>query len=81
MDQVNKQSSKPQPVKMTEAQMDNVAGGALLIDVYVIDVANNNNVAVAIPAHVNVNAVVALLGAAGGGIVSGQRPGNIDQRR
>jgi hypothetical protein len=56
-DQINTQGSKPQPVKMTDAQMDGVAGG--LIDVYVIDVANNvlnnNDVRVAIP----INAAVA----------------------
>ena len=48
---------KPQPVQMTEAQLDNVAAGALInaVLVDVVDV-NNNNVQVAIP----VNAAVAV---------------------
>ena len=55
-----------QPVPMTDAQMDKVTAGAL-INVVAVDlvdinnVANNNNVQVAIP----VNAAVAILGAAG----------------
>jgi hypothetical protein len=80
-DQLSKQTAKPQPVQMTDAQMDNVAGGlitAVLVDV--VDV-NNNNVQIAIPAHVNVNAVVALLGTATGGQVISGQPGNVLQRR
>ncbi len=54
------------PAPMTDAQMDKVVGGALItvVAVDVVDisnVANNNNVAAAIP----VNAAVAILGAAG----------------
>jgi hypothetical protein len=60
------------PKKMSDAQMDNVTGGALVnaILVDVVDV-NNNNVQVAVP----VNAAVAagILGNAGA--VSVQRPG------
>jgi hypothetical protein len=57
------------PVQMTEAELDNVTAG--LIDVYVIDVLNNNQVQVAVP----VNAAVAagVLGNAVAGAV--QRPG------
>ena len=66
MDQVNKQSSKPQPVKMTEAQMDNVAGGALVnvvaFDLIELrDVANGNNVQVAVPVTAAVGAAVGVL--------------------
>ena len=50
------------PVEMTDAQMDNVTGGAL-INVFVVDVGNRNNVQVAIP----VNAAVAA-GVLGGAI-------------
>lgn len=68
-EQVSKQAPKPQPVQMTEAQMDNVAGGALVtaILVDVVDV-NNNDVVVKIPVQANVlanvNAAVAVLGEA-----------------
>lgn len=59
-DSLNRQAAKPQPVKMTDAQMDNVAGGALLtvvaLDVVdVQNVANNLSIDVAVP----VNAAVA----------------------
>jgi hypothetical protein len=61
------------PVEMTDAQMDNVTGGALInaVLVDVVDV-NNNNVQVAIP----VNAAVAI-GVLGGpvGAAALQRPG------
>ncbi|MFL6581874.1 MAG: hypothetical protein ACJ8G2_14115 [Burkholderiales bacterium] len=52
------------PVEMTDAQMDNVTGGAL-INVFLVDVAdvNGNNIQVAIP----VNAAVAA-GVLGGAI-------------
>ena len=60
------------PVQMTEAQMDNVAGGALITAVLVdvVDV-NNNNVQVAIP--VNASVAIGILGAAGSAAL--QRPG------
>src|SRR3954466_13902207 len=60
------------PVEMTDAQMDNVTGGALInaILVDVVDV-NNNNVQVAIP--VNAGAAIAILGAAGAAAL--QQPG------
>lgn len=64
------------PVPMTESQMDNVTGGALVtaILVDVVDV-NNNDVQVAVP----VNAAVAagILGNAGA--VAVQRPGRQTQ--
>ena len=74
---VRNQDSKPQPVQMTEAQMDNVAAGAL-IDIVLIDLVDiddtlrNNNVQVAVP----VNAAVAA-NVLGGGALAGaaQRPG------
>lgn len=64
--------TKPQPVKMTEAQLDKVAGGALInaVLVDVVDV-NNNNVQVAIP--VNAAVAVGILGAAGAAAL--QQPG------
>jgi hypothetical protein len=70
--QVDKPASKPQPVKMTNAQMDNVAGGALInaVLVDVVDV-NNNNVQVAIP--VNASVAAGILGTAGSAAL--QQPG------
>jgi len=60
------------PVEMTDAQMDNVTGGALInaVLVDVVDV-NNNNVQVAIP--VNAAVAIGILGAAGSAAL--QRPG------
>ena len=60
------------PVEMTDAQMDNVTGGALInaILVDVVDV-NNNNVQVAIP--VNASVAAGILGAAGAAAL--QQPG------
>ena len=60
------QAPKPQPVKMTAAQMDNVAGGALvasgdLIAVQLQDVASHNNVQVAVPVTAAVGAAVGVL--------------------
>ena len=65
-DQVSKQTLKPQPVQMTEAQLDNVAGGALvaagnLIAVQLRDVADVNNVQVAVPVTAAVGAAVGVL--------------------
>jgi hypothetical protein len=59
-------ASKPQPVKMTAAQMDNVAAGALvadgnLISVQLQDVASHNNVQVAVPVTAAVGAAVGVL--------------------
>ena len=59
-DQLNKQAVKPQPVRMTDAQMDNVAGGALVfvgpdlidLDVTVRDVAQGVQVAVPVTAAI-----------------------------
>ena len=76
-DQVNAQASKPQPVKMTDAQMDNVAGGALVsvVAVDVVDVENVlNNVRVAIP--VNASVAIAVLG---GAVAAASQPGRIFQ--
>jgi hypothetical protein len=70
-DQVSKQDAKPQPVQMTEKQLDDVAAG--LVNVFLVDVVDieRNNVQVAVP----VNAAVAagILGIAGAGAV--QHPG------
>jgi hypothetical protein len=67
-DQVNRQLPKPQPVKMTDAQMDNVAAGliAIPITVVAIDVADVSNVANNLRLSVPVVAAanVALLGVA-----------------
>jgi hypothetical protein len=72
----DKDMSAHTPVSLTEAQMDNVTGGALVnaILVDVVDV-NNNNVQLAVP----VNAAVAagILGDAGA--ISVQHPGNLTQ--
>jgi hypothetical protein len=79
-DQLGKQASKPQPVKMTDAQMDNVGGGALLTVVAfdVIDVENvANNLRVAIP--VNAAAAISILGTDTTAIAT--QPGNINQPR
>ena len=68
-DQLDKQAPKPQPVKMTDAQMDNVAAGliAIPITVVAIDVADVSNVANNLRLSVPVVAAanVALLGTAG----------------
>lgn len=69
---VEQESKARAPIPMTDTQMDNVAGGALVnaILVDVVDV-NNNDVQVAVP----VNAAVAagILGNAGA--IAVQRPG------
>ena len=59
-DQVTKQDAKPQPVQMTDAQLDNVAAGQLI---EISNNLNNNDVRVAIPvnAGVQVAAAVAIL--------------------
>jgi hypothetical protein len=68
----------PQAVKMSDAQLDNVAAGQALIDVTAVDLVdvNNNNIAVNIP--VNAAAAINVLGGATGA-VSTQRPGRILQ--
>ena len=65
-DQLNKQAAKPQLVKMTDAQLDNVAGGALvaagnLVSVQVQDVVSDNNINVAVPVTAAVGAAVGVL--------------------
>ena len=70
------------PVKLTEAQMDNVTAGALVccirVDADVLNNAlNNNNAAVFVP--VNAGVAAGILGNAGA--VAGQRPGAISQRQ
>jgi hypothetical protein len=63
-DQVSKQDAKPQPVQMTEAQLDNVAAGLItVVAVDVVDI-NRNNVAVPVTVQLPVNAAVAVLGEA-----------------
>ena len=72
-DQISDNERQAQgPVPMTESQMDNVTGGALVnaILVDVVDV-NNNNVQVAIP--VNAAVAIGILGAAGSAAL--QQPG------
>lgn len=63
-DQVTKQNAKPQPVQMTDAQLDNVAAG--LINLLIVDFADVNvdrtQVNVGVP--VVANAAVAVLGIA-----------------
>ena len=65
------------PVKMSDSQLDNVTGGAL-INAVVVDVVDieNNRVAVAIP--VNAAAAINVLGGATGAAAL-QRPGRISQ--
>src|SRR5688500_2125297 len=67
-DQVNPPAAKPQPVQMTDAQLDNVAAG--LIDVVLIDVVDVRDVQVAIPVNANVlaNVNAAVLGTAVQGV-------------
>jgi hypothetical protein len=61
-DQVSKQKAKPQPVKMTDAQLDNVAAGrASLIEVDI----TRNDILRNVNANVQVVAAAAVLGAAG----------------
>jgi hypothetical protein len=55
--QIPTQDAKPQPVQMTDAQLDNVAAG--LIDVVLIDVVDVRDIQVAIPVNANVLANVA----------------------
>jgi hypothetical protein len=63
-DQADPPAAKPQPVQMTDAQLDNVAAG--LIDVVLIDVVDVGDVQVAIPVNANVlaNVNAAVLGTA-----------------
>jgi len=76
-DQLSMQEpTKPEPMLMTDAQMDNVAAG--LINVVLIDLVDiddtlrNNNVQVAVP----INAAVAANVLGGGALaVAAQRPG------
>jgi hypothetical protein len=81
-DQLSEQNAKPQPVQMTEAQLDNVAAGAIqvtegLVNVTVGDVTvqdipvriltnSVNGNTVQVPVAANVNAVVGVLGNARG---------------
>lgn len=65
-DQVSKQDAKPQPVQMTEQQLDNVAAGALVnviafdvVDVRNVDVLRNANVNVPVQAQVGILAAQA----------------------
>jgi hypothetical protein len=51
------------PVAMTDVQMDTVSAGQL-IEVRIVDVANNNNVQVGIPINANVPVNAAILGRA-----------------
>ncbi len=64
--QVSLQDPKPQPVMMTETQMDNVAAG--LITITVVDAVDVEDVVVAIPVQAAVgvaaSAAVAVLGTA-----------------
>jgi hypothetical protein len=68
-DQVSTQDAKPQPVQMSDAQLDNVAAGQL-IEVILIDVVDVRNVQVAIPVNANVlaNVNAAVLGTATQGV-------------
>ncbi len=74
------QQAKPQAVKMSDAQLDNVAAGQL-INVQIVDLLNNNNVEVAIPVHAAVN-VAAAVGVLSSGILAraDQPLGNVNQR-
>ena len=62
------------PVQMTDAQMDNVVGGAL-INAVLVDVVDVRNVQVAVP--VNAAVAVGILGAAGAAAL--QQPGRQTQ--
>jgi hypothetical protein len=68
-----------EPVKLTEAQMDEIAGGAATnIEVVSID---QNTVNVAVPVNAGVAAAVAALGAVAGVDQDSTQRGRIDQRR
>jgi hypothetical protein len=64
IDQARTQDAKPQPIQMSDAQLDGVAAG--LIDVVLIDVVDVRDVQVAIPVNANVlaNVNAAVLGTA-----------------
>ena len=75
-DQLSEQKAKPQPVQMTEAQLDNVAAGALIVAFDVVEIGdvtvpvrilNNsvNNNTVQVPVQAAVGAAVGVLGNAG----------------
>jgi hypothetical protein len=76
-DQVSKQDAKPQPVQMTDVQMDQVAAGQSLIEVDLrnIEILNNPDVQVFVPVNANaaVAAGVAVLGTAGAASFARQR--------
>jgi hypothetical protein len=76
-EQAKPAQGKPQAVKMSDAQLDNVTAGALInaVVVDVVDV-NNNNIAVAVP--VNAAVAVNVLGGATGAAAL-QQPGRILQ--
>ena len=72
-EQVSKQQSNPQPVQMTEAQLDNVAAGVAIAIFDVVElenVLNNANIAVAVPVNVGANV----------GVLSGPQLASAGQR-
>jgi hypothetical protein len=75
-DQVSKQNPKPQPVQMSDAQMDKVAGGALL-NVLLLDVVDVRNVSVDVAVPVNAAVAANVLG--GTAIAGAAQPGRIRQ--
>ena len=71
----DKLAEKKQPVKMTEQQLDNVAGGQL-IEVIAIDVVDVRTDRTLQNINIPVNAAVAVLGRAGAGQGVIFRPSN-----
>jgi hypothetical protein len=67
-----------EPVKLTEAEMDSVAGGQL-VDVILVDVVDVERNNVAVSANVPVSAAVAAFGSGAGSIVTQDRPGRVRQ--
>lgn len=74
-DQLSTQAAKPQPVMMTDAQMDNVAAG--LVNVMLIDLIDieRNNVAVQVAVPVNATVAAQILSSGVNEAVGVQRPG------
>lgn len=73
-EQVKKQESKPQPVQMTEAQMDNVAAGIAVLLIDTVDA----NVGVQAPVAANVQVGVLANQIAGAGAAAGRQVGRIN---
>lgn len=83
--QAGTQETKPRPVQMSEAQMDNVAGGALvfigpgLLDVDIRDVAND--IQVAVPVTAAIGTIGVLSGPQVADVMAAQRGSQFGRQR